>query len=223
MQKQSYFITATNTEVGKTYISALLVRALRARGIDAGYFKPALSDAVVEKGTLIPGDAAYVCQFAGLEVEPETLVSYIYTTPVAPHLAARLEGKEEVSLEKIMRDFSQHQNEHEMLIVEGCGGIICPLRDEPPLTLEDVMASLSLPLIIVSNSGLGSINSCVLTVEFAKSKGLDIAGVIMNGYDSSNFLHEDNARQIELLTGVRVIARVAHNDRTINLDDLFLE
>lgn len=217
MERQSYFVTATNTEVGKTYISALLVKALRECGIDASYYKPALSDAVMQDGALVPGDAAYVCEFAGLDVEPSTLVSHIYSTPVAPHLAARREGACEVSLEKIRNDFHQHKHEHDMLIVEGCGGIVCPLRDEPSLMLTDVMRELSLPLIIVTNSGLGSINSCVLTVEFAKSKGLDIAGVIMNEYDNSNFLHADNADQIEKLTGVSVVSRVAYNDLTIDV------
>lgn len=220
MQKRGYFITATNTEVGKTYIAAHLVKDLRAAGIDAGYYKPALSDAVIKDGVLVPGDAAYVCEVAGLSDEPSSLVSHIYTTPVSPHLAARLEGKPEVSLEKIRQDFARHSAEHELLIVEGCGGIVCPLREEPQLMLADVMSELDLPLIIVTPSGLGAINSCILTVEYARQKKMNIIGIIMNEYDESNLMHVDNARQIERLLGVKIIARVAQGATTLGLEDL---
>lgn len=219
---RGFFITATGTEVGKTYVSALLVKTLREHGIDAGYFKPALSDAHEQDGALVPGDAAYVCKTAGLDVDPASLVSFIYSTPVAPHLAARQEHKPEVSLEKIVEDFKRHSAEHELLIVEGCGGIICPLNESTGLMLSDVMQALALPLLIVAPAGLGAINATLLTVDFARQLELNIAGVILNGYHNSNTLHHDNAMQIERLSGLPIVAYVAQGDATLNIKKLGL-
>lgn len=220
---RGYFITATGTEVGKTYVAALLVKALREQGVDAGYFKPALSDAYVQDGTLVPGDAAYVCKTAGLDVDPASLVSFIYATPVAPHLAARQEHKPEVSLEKIIEDFNRHSAKHDLLVVEGCGGIVCPLNESTGLMLSDVMQALALPLLVVAPAGLGAINATLLTVAFARQLELDIAGIILNGYDKSNVLHSDNALQIERLTGLPIVAYVARGDATLELDKLELD
>lgn len=218
----AFFITATGTEVGKTYISALLVKTLREAGIDAGYYKPALSDAQSIEGKLVPGDAAYVCETAGLDVDPASLVSYMYSTPVAPHLAARLEGQPAPNLATIERDFLRHRAEHETLIVEGCGGIICPLADEPPLMLSDVIKALDIPLVIVTQSGLGALNAALLTVAFARQEKMKIHGIIMNDYDELNPLHSDNAYQIEHLCGVPVIAQVKHGDTRIGLTNFVL-
>lgn len=200
------FVTATGTEVGKTYVSGLVVKELRDQGINAGYFKPALSDAYYEGGKLIPGDAEFVCNRAGLDVDPCSLVSYIYTTPVAPHLAAVREGASKISLDKIKSDFETLNTRYDQLVVEGCGGIVCPLSEDPNIMLLDVIKMLNLPIVIVTSSGLGSINACVLTVEYAHMHNLDIVGIIMNNYDEDDFLHRDNARQIERITQVPVIA-----------------
>lgn len=213
------FITATGTEVGKTYVSALLVKALREQGIDAGYFKPALSDAYFKNGRLIPGDAAYVCEVAGIEEEPCNLVSHIYTTPVSPHLAARQEDTASVSIVKIMQDFERHAEKHDMLVIEGCGGIVCPLSEDPSLMLSDVMQKIGAPLLIVSDSSVGSINSCVLTIEYARQHHLHIVGVLMNNYDAQSILHSDNAFQIEKLTGIEVLGTVSSGASIINFDE----
>lgn len=223
IKPRGYFITATGTEVGKTYVSALLIKALREHGFDAGYYKPALSDAYEQDGKLVPGDAAYVCKTAGLDAEPASLVSFIYSTPVAPHLAARQENKPEVSLEHIIEDFKHHSAEYDMLVVEGCGGIICPLNESTGLMLTDVMQALALPLLIVAPAGLGAINATLLTVDFARQLELDIAGIILNGYDNSNVLHHDNAAQIERLSGVPIVAYVAQGDATLHIDKLGLD
>ena len=89
---QSVFITATGTDVGKTYVTALMVKKLRGQGLNAGYYKAALSGAELVNDRLVPGDAKYVRDTAGLACDPADLVSYIYATPVAPPFAALREG-----------------------------------------------------------------------------------------------------------------------------------
>lgn len=206
--KKGIFITATNTDMGKTYISALLVKKLRQMGINAGYYKPALSGAVPKGQRLVPGDAAYVCAAANLDHEPEALVSYIFEKAVSPHLAAQSEGVS-IDCDTILRDFSIIKDKFEFVVVEGCGGISCPLYispsgSTPPLLLSDIIRLLSLDTVIVADSAVGTINSTVLTAEYAANHGIHVSGIILNHYDHENFVHRDNKKQIEYLTGIPV-------------------
>ncbi len=204
--ERGIFITATGTDVGKTFISALWINEMKKRGISAGYFKPALSGAAIREGKLLGGDAHYVCKAAGLFEEPETLVSYAFEKAVSPHLAARLEHKR-IEKEKIQTDFQKVKQRYDYIVVEGCGGIVCPLcMEEERLMLSDIMRMLNLELLIVSPSGLGAINNTVLAAEFAKHCHLPVKGILLNYYEKGNPLHEDNRRQIELLSGIPVIA-----------------
>lgn len=212
------FITATGTDVGKTYITALIVKRLRGAGISAGYYKAALSGAEMRGGKLVPGDADFVARASGMTEPPESLVSYIYRNPLSPHLAAQIEGNPP-ELDVIKRDFSRALKKYDYLCVEGCGGIVCPIRwDERKIMLEDIIIkACGLSVIIVSPSGLGSINSAVLTVEHARAAGIEVRGIIMNGYDETQLMHRDNKYMIEQLTGVRVAACVKRGDTELDI------
>jgi dethiobiotin synthetase len=204
------FVTGTGTDVGKTFVSALMVKGLRASGLAAGYYKPILSGALWENGSMVPGDAAYVCRVAALPDAPMDLVSYCFMEPVSPHLAARKAG-EAISLTQIMADFQKLAGSCDYLTVEGCGGLFCPLRLDPgvpSLLLTDVILALKLPVVIVATSEVGTINAAVLTAEHARLHALPVYGFIMNGFTAGNEVHEDNRRQIEYLTRLPVLATV---------------
>lgn len=211
---KGYFVTATGTDVGKTFITALLVKKWRDSGIDAGYYKAALSGAELRDGKWVAGDADYVKRIANLSDTQEQLVSYVYKEAVSPHLAARKEGNP-VELAKVKADFDAACARHEFIFAEGSGGIICPIRyDDQKVFLVDIMRTLGLPLLIVTTAALGSINACVLTVEYARSRGLAIRGLIVNRYGSSGNLEmeDDNIRMMQDLTGLEVIAKVKDGD-----------
>ena len=225
-----YFVTATGTDVGKTFITALLVKKWRDSGIDAGYYKAALSGAELRNGQWIAGDADYVKRIAGLPDTQDELVSYIYKEAVSPHLAARKEGNP-VELSKVEADFNATCARHKFVFVEGSGGIICPIRDDvdssgnpapngKTLFLEDIMKTVNLPLLIVTTAALGSINACVLTVEYAKSRGLDIRGIIVNRYGESKNLEmeDDNIRMMQKLTGLEILAKVKPGDSDLGVE-----
>lgn len=210
--KKGIFITGTDTDVGKTYVGALLVKSLRKRGIDAGYYKPVLSGAYRENGVLIPEDAAYVAKEAGLKESPTDLVSYIFEEGVSPHLAGARQGIV-IEKEKILADFEELRKTHEFMVVEGAGGITCPLSmGTSPLLIADIIKYLALPAIIVGHSGLGGINHAVLTAAYGKAQGISIKGFVLNHFEKGNFLHEDNKKQIEALTGVPILGCVASHD-----------
>ena len=204
--KQGIFVTATGTDVGKTYVSGLLVKALRARGTNAGYFKPALSGAEREGGRLVPGDARWVCRTAGLPGDPADYVAYLYEQAVSPHLAARLEGPP-IELAAILERQRAVGERFAYLVAEGCGGLFCPLREgEPPLLLADVAAAIGFDLLLVAPSGLGAIHAAVVTAAYAERLGLPVRGILLNRFDEENIIHRDNREQIARFTGLPVAA-----------------
>ena len=198
-------ITATATDVGKTYITALLAKAMKAYGFRVGYYKAALSGA----GTIAASDAGYVNAAAGLDQEENSLVSYLYQNAVSPHLAAKWEGNL-VDLTKVRRDYERVGEKYDYVLVEGSGGIVCPLRydDGTHIFLEDIIKTLSLKTLIVADAGLGAINAVTLTAEYLKSRKLDCRGVILNRFTKTP-MEMDNTAMITAITGLPVLALVA--------------
>ncbi|MEG2916680.1 MAG: dethiobiotin synthase [Clostridium sp.] len=199
------FITATGTDVGKTYISGNLLRKLRKAGMKVGYFKAALSGAIVgvEK-ELIPGDAKYVYNMAGIEGDFNDSIPYILETESSPHLAAQLEGVE-INLKTIINHYENHSKQYDFVLSEGSGGIVCPIYlQSEKIMLMDVIKGLNLEIVIVSDAGLGTINSTMLTVEYARNHNIGIKGIILNNFDKDNFIHVDNLKVIKDFTGLQV-------------------
>ena len=154
------FITATGTDVGKTYVSALILKKMREVGLNAGYFKPVLSGVVEKEGKLLDSDCNYVTEFAGIPVSANDCVAYYWKEAVSPHLAAKRAGVNiEISL--IKRNFDEKQKQYDYLLIEGAGGITCPLIVEngEKYLLKDLIKDLEVNIIIVADGGLGTINS----------------------------------------------------------------
>ena len=212
------FITAVGTDIGKTYISALIVKSLK--NLNCGYYKPAMSG--IEEGRL--SDVEYVFKIAGLKGNPENYVSYPFKEALSPHLASIRAGVS-IKSDKIKFDFERIKSEYDYLLVEGAGGITCPfnLSDEKIL-LPDIIKLLGMDIIIVSDAKLGAINSTLLTVEYAKNHNINIQGIILNNFDENDFMQVDNKNRIEQLTGVKVIALVEKNAKEIvDLREFFKE
>lgn len=211
------FITATGTDVGKTYITALITKALCDDGRQAGYYKAVLSGAELIGDRMVAGDAKFVFDCAKLDKEPNAYVSYCLKTPVSPHLASTLENVC-IDLDTIYSDFNRIKSEFDYLTVEGCGGIICPIRlDDEVIMQTDIIKRLVLDVLIVAPSGLGTINYSVLTVDYLKHQGIGIRGIILNNYDETSFLHRDNKKVIERLTGIEVIAVVEKGAKRLTM------
>lgn len=204
------FVSATGTDVGKTYVTALLVKKLVQSGLAAGYYKAALSGAECQNGQLVPGDADYVRRVAGLKQIYSEMVSYVYENAVSPHLAARLEQLP-VELSRIKKDFYSVAAAYDYVTMEGSGGIVCPIRydEEQQLFLADIIQTLRLPVLLVADAGLGTLNSVVTTCEYMQNHNLPLAGIILNNYDENQFMHRDNRLMIEKLTGRPPLAVVA--------------
>lgn len=221
--KNALFVTGTGTDVGKTYVTALLIKKLKEMGLDTSYYKAALSGALQMDSVLIPGDADYVKHIAHLEDDLSCMVSYVYQEAVSPHLAAQSEGNP-VELNKIISDFQKQCSLHDYVIVEGSGGIICPIRydESQQIFLVDIIKSLNLETIIVADAGLGTINSVCLTVYYLKQQHIGIKGIIFNNYTGS-IMQQDNKKMIELMTGIPIIGFVYPNGTELIITDTILK
>ena len=209
------FITATGTDIGKTYVSALIVKKMREAGLNCGYYKPVLSGVKEQNGKLVESDCNYVVNTANLPVNADECVTYRWKEAVSPHLAAKRAG-EVIQTEKILNDYKKMCDMFDYVLVEGAGGITCPLRlDNEIYLLKDLIKDLDIPVIIVADGGLGTINATLLTVEYARKNNIKINGIILNNFDSGNFMHNDNLKQTELLTSVKVISTVSRNESNI--------
>ena len=185
--KDDFFITGTDTNVGKTVLSALLVAAL-----DGVYWKP------IQTGACEGTDRQTVMRMAEVP-EGRTLPEcYCFDPPVSPHLAAEAGGVC-IDLGRIERPARLSANDP--LIVEGAGGIAVPVNDSE--SMLDVVRKLGMPVIVASRSALGTINHTVLTVNALRIAGADVRGVVMIGKKS-----KDNERAIERFARAPVMGRI---------------
>ncbi len=214
------FVTGTGTDIGKTYVTALMVKKLRALGKTSGYYKAALSGAERDSsGGLLPGDADYVRKVGNIGKSAVPLVSYVYPEPVSPHLAARL-NQQPISMDRLNADFARARSCFDYLTVEGSGGIVCPLRwdREEKFCLDDWIRQLGLSVLMVADSGLGTINAAVLTAEHLQKIGIPLKGIIFNRFHSGSIMEKDNLRMVEEMTGIPVIARVTENATDLEIE-----
>jgi dethiobiotin synthase len=159
------FVTGTDTNVGKTFVSAVLVA-----GLKAAYWKPVQSGS--EEGT----DREAVKNLSGLPDAHFLPESYCFTRPLSPDQAAGLEG---ARIDSDLINIPEAAAEFNHLIIEGAGGIMVPLNEQ--FLMLDLMKKLATPVLVVARSGLGTINHTVLTVDKLRREGLTVFGVIMNG------------------------------------------
>ncbi len=216
---KNLFITGTGTDVGKTYVTALIVKKLREGKKNPAYYKAAMSgNARGSDGRLIPGDALQVQTVAGITQPLESMCPYVYEAAVSPHLAARLEGNP-VQLPVVRQTFHAVCRQYDYVTVEGSGGILCPLCfDGGSLRLDELVKKLKLPSLIVADAGLGTINSVVLTAEYMNAKGLPLKGIILNNFHPGNPMEEDNRFMCEYMTGLKVLACVRHGDAELDME-----
>ena len=202
------FIVGTDTDVGKTVVTAGIMHVLRSNGYNATYFKAALSGAIELDNELIPGDTKFVSEVSNLKEAYENITPYVYKTAVSPHLASKLENKP-IDLNVIREKYNYLKGKYDYIIAEGSGGIVCPLIDDERglYTLENLIKDLNMSVIIVARAGVGTINHTVLTVKYIESLGINIKGIIINRY-IENLMCNDNINLIEKLTKIPVLGKL---------------
>ncbi len=201
------FVAGTDTNVGKTHVCGLLLDFFRKNGSDAGYQK------WVATGPGFPPDDLREClRMAQLPLVTELVSSqvvYHFSLPASPHLAAEQAGAV-IDPERIRTRYQEMLACHEVLIVEGVGGLMVPLNRE--LLLVDLLRELKIPTLVVAKSGLGTINHTLLTLEGLRHRDIPVLGVLFSdGVAEENaLLVEDNMRTIAEMGQVQVFGRLRH-------------
>lgn len=181
--RKGIFVLGTDTGVGKTVIAAGLTLALRERGIRVGVMKPIATGCSGHPGRLVSTDAAYLMEAAMMDA-PVLINPIRYRNPVAPSVAAVVE-KTEVNVDRIVEAYKKLCKEFDFVIVEGIGGVLVPIKEN--YFMSNLVEALDLDALIVTSSKLGTINHTLLSVEALLSRGIEIAGIIMNGVERANF------------------------------------
>jgi len=212
-QPRGIFVTGTDTGVGKTVVAAGLAAALIQSGRNVGVMKPVATGGVRRREGLMSEDAEFLAHVADAP-EPMSIISpVVLAEPLAPTVAARRAGVT-IDLDAIRAAFDEIAAAHEVVIVEGIGGLLVPITEG--YRVADLAADLGLPLVVVARPGLGTINHTLLTVEVARGRGLDLLGIIINDLDAdtAGVAEETNPAELARETGLPILTVVPHDAET---------
>ena len=204
LNSKGYFITGTDTNVGKTVVTACLLALYREQGIDTGVMKP-IETGVDEKcSSEANSDAKFLLTISGNGDPIEEICPIRLKPTAAPLQAARITGQT-IDISLILENFRRLQAKHDRMLVEGIGGLLVPLTAD--YSVSDLIKDMNLPLIIVSRFSLGTINHTLLTVKAARETGVEIAGIILNHSEdrSLNEIELGQASLIQELSNVPVL------------------
>lgn len=194
------FVTGTGTNVGKSVVAAAICATLAARGERVAAFKPAVSG-LDAADTDWPPDHELLAASASAGQSPQDVAPYRFGPPLSPHLAADLKGST-LDPARLRSSAQAAAAAADILVVEGVGGLLVPLT--PQYLVRDLALDLGLPVVVVADPGLGTINHALLTIESARSSGLTVAGVVMTPWPAKPTELERSNRE--------TVARLGHSD-----------
>ena len=203
---KSFFITGTDTGVGKTIVGGGIAGVLRRAGRNVGVLKPFESGCSNSGGELIPEDALFLKNISGCTEDIEVICPYRMEHPLAPGIAAEIEGVS-IDLDRIRSCFKALERKYETVLVEGAGGLMVPVTGD--LLTSDLIKMLGLPTIIVSRLSLGTINHTLLTVKQALACGISVAGIILNQITPEiGKAEQTNPEVIKRFSGVPILGQI---------------
>lgn len=199
------FVTGTDTGVGKTIVTAGIARLLADEGHAVGVMKPVETGHPSDDGW--PADAGFLALAARTDDPRELVVPFTYSEPLAPLVAARREVRP-VDLDAIDAAAAAIAARHDLVLVEGAGGISVPVTDDTDMA--GLALRLGLPVLVVARPDLGTLNHTLLTVRYARARGLRVAGVVLCGGrgDAAEVAERTNPPMLEEMCGVPVLGIV---------------
>ncbi len=199
---KSYFITATDTGVGKTTLTAALVTCIKKLGIDVGVMKP-VATGVLQKTGFKSSDVSVLYNAAGVHDAEDEINPVFMPLPVSPYDASKAL---DILFDKkiIFEQFAKLQSRHQMMLVEGIGGLLTPLTRD--YFVSDLIKDMGLEVIIVTRSTLGTLNHTMMTVKTCRDNKIPIKGILVNNYDENGGPEEKNASlTIHEITNVPIL------------------
>ncbi len=222
----AYFVTGTDTEVGKTLVSAALLRGFAGRGLRVVGMKPVASGAICQAGETVWDDVLQLQAESNVDAPLAVRNPYRFVPPIAPHIAARQVG-ERVDMAVIQLAYHQLRDTADRVIVEGAGGFYTPLNDTD--TMADMASLLALPVVLVVALRLGCINHALLTAQAVRARRLTLAGWIANQPQPPMSAMAENLAYLEQHIAAPLLGVVPHQAHPmpeavlsyLNLEGLF--
>lgn len=199
---EAIFIAGTDTNVGKTFITAGLNYCFQKANYKCCSYKPIQSGGIEKNNSLISEDIEFIKKIIITDEPYEKMNSYCLKEEVSPHLAAELENIQ-INKERILDNFFYLKEKYQYTLVEGAGGLIVPLIRNK-YYIYHLIKDLNLPVLLVTRAGVGTINHTSLTCEFAKYNGINIKGIIINGYTNNSY-EKDNIDIMGQYTGIPIV------------------
>jgi len=205
--KKRFFITATDTDAGKTYVTCQLLDYYREQGLSAVGIKPVASGAEVIDGQLISRDAYHLMAHSSDHLDYKTVNPVLLEPAIAPHIAAK-QASHELSVEGLYQALlAIHHSEHDVILYEGAGGWCVPLNDNE--TWADFCLAMDLPVILVVGMKLGCINHALLSEQAIKASGLNCHGWIANQLDPEMPVYQENLKTLQHYLDVPMLGEVS--------------
>jgi dethiobiotin synthetase len=200
---KSIFITGTDTDIGKTYITAGLAVTLRKMGVDIGVMKPFAAGNAQKNG--FKSEDVEILSKAAQVNDSENLVNpQFFPIPASPYTAWK-KLKIKPKIPTILKSFKKLSNLHEMLLIEGMGGVMTPILKDYYIT--NLIKEMKIPTIIVTRSKVGTVNHTIMTVKFCEKFKIPIKGIIINNFDKG-YPVKQLKKDLEGLTGVKVLGSI---------------
>jgi len=201
---ESLFITGTDTDVGKTYVTAGLAVTLQKMGIDVGVMKPYAAGTPQKKG--FKSEDVEILSQAAKVSDPEDLMNPQFFKMAASPYTASKSLKVKVKVNSVLSSFKKLSKIHSMLLVEGMGGIMTPILKNYFVT--DLIKEMKLPVVIVVRTKVGTINHTILTCKMCENYKIPVKGIIINNFDSSGYQVKTLKRDLESLTGIPILGTI---------------
>ena len=215
------FFTGTDTGVGKTFVTAAVTRILRRQGHPVVVCKPVATGASWKDGRWASDDTVALAKAAGVTGDLSRVTPWTFTGPVAPPVAAKHAGVE-LTLNQIVRAVQERRRPQQAMLIEGVGGLLCPLTEKE--TVADLVAALHLPLVVVARRSLGTLNHTLLTLEVAEIRNLPVAGVVINETTPPQSLAEEtNVIELRKRLQVPLLATVPFQNGSVDSPPASLE
>jgi len=208
------FITATDTDIGKTYVCAGLAHSLKKLDIDVGIMKP-FACGVKQKTGFSSNDLTILSKAAMVNDAEELLNPFFFPIPASPYTAAKNLGVK-IDINYLMKCFRKLDKIHDVMLVEGIGGIMTPILKD--YAIIDLIKDLEANTIIVTSSKIGTINHTIMTCNMCKNMKIPVKGLIINNFDSTGYPVSDLERDLSALTDLPVLCSLPHMQK-FNLND----
>lgn len=191
---QHFWVVGTDTDVGKTVVTTLLMRQLQKHGLQVTPYKPVQTGEVCENGHCYYYDTAMYEKYSLQSLSQENINGYSFKEAASPHFAAQLEGQH-INVAYLLQQIQLLQQAHDVVICEGAGGLFVPIDTYGENTLLDVIVQSKLPVVLVTRTTLGTINHTLLTLEALNARTVKILGLVFNG-DTGSRMEQDNVKMI---------------------------